>query len=100
MFEGLETVELDISELLLEFNAAALFEVGTTNFEFINAVAQNPENIDKMIRVAQERRTSIQLSNGEVSVDVDEISMVEEIFFFTPFDASNDFSVAGIVFKE
>lgn len=100
LFEGLETVELDITDLLAEFNTAALFEVGTTNFELINAIAQDPDNIAEMIRVAQEKRTSIRMSNGEVSFDVDQNLTVDEITFFSPFDASNDFSIAGIVLRK
>lgn len=100
LFEGLETVELDISDLLAEFNTTALFEVGTTNFELINAIAQDPDNISEMIRIAQEKRTSIQMSNGEVSYDIDQDFAVEEITFFSPFDASNDFSIAGIVLRK
>jgi hypothetical protein len=100
LFDGLETVELDISDLLAEFNNSALFEVGTKNFELINAIAQDPDNLAEMLRVAQEKRTSIQMSNGEVGFDVDPDMTVEEIAFFSPFDASNDFSVAGIVLRE
>jgi hypothetical protein len=100
LFDGLETVELDISDLLAEFNNAALFEVGTKNFELINAIAQDPDNLAEMLRVAQEKRTSIQMSNGEVGFDVDPDMTVEEIAFFSPFDASNDFSIAGIVLRK
>ena len=100
LFDGLETVELDISDLLAEFNNAALFEVGTKNFELINAIAQDPDNLAEMLRIAQEKRTSIQMSNGEVGFDVDPDMIVEEIVFFSPFDASNDFSVAGIVLRK
>ena len=97
LFEGLETVELDLTELLAEFNTAALFEVGTKNFELISAIAQDPDNLAEIMRIAQDKRTSIQMSNGEVGFNVDPSMTVEEIAFFSPFDASNDFSIAGIV---
>ncbi|WP_131802600.1 hypothetical protein [Yoonia litorea] len=100
LFDGLETVELDISDLLAEFNNAALFEVGTNNFELINAIAANPESLSTLIRIAQEKRTTIQLSNGEVGFDVDPTMMLNEIAFFSPFDASNDFSIAGVILGE
>ncbi len=100
LFDGLETVELDISDLLAEFNNAALFEVGTKNFELINAIAQDPDNLAAMLRTAQEKRTSIRMSNGEVGFDVDSSLSIEEIAFFSPFDASNDFSIAGIVLRK
>ena len=99
LFEGLETVELDITELLLEFNNAALFEIGTNNFEVINAIAEDPDNLAQLIRIAQEKRTTIQMSNGEVGFDVDSTLGVDEITFFSPFDASNDFSIAGVILE-
>lgn len=99
LFDGLETVELDISELLAEFNNAALFEVGTNNFNLINAIAQDPDNLSELLRIAQEKRATILMSNGEVGFDVDSTLGVEEIAFFSPFDASNDFSVAGVILE-
>ena len=100
LFDGLETVELDITDLLAEFNQAALFEVGTTNFELISAIARDPENVSRMYEIAQDKRVSIQMSNGEVGFDVDPTLGVEEIAFFSPFDASNDFSVAGVILRK
>lgn len=100
LFEGLETVELDIAELLSEFNDAPLFEVGTRNFEVVNAIANDPDNLAEIIRIAQDKRTSIRMSNGEVGFDVDATLGVDEVTFFSPFDASNDFSVAGLIFRK
>lgn len=100
LFDGLETVELDITDLLAEFNQAALFEVGTRNFELINAIAQDPENLSRLYEIAQDKRVSIQMSNGEVGFDVDPTLGIEEIAFFSPFDASNDFSVAGVILRK
>ena len=100
LFDGLETVELDLTELLAEFSDAALFEVGTRNFELINAMLNDPDSLAEMLRRAQEKRTSIRMSNGEVAFDVDPEMTVEEVVFFSPFDASNDFSVAGFTFRK
>ena len=100
LFDGLETVELDITDLLAEFNQAALFEVGTTNFELINAIAENPENLSRLYEIAQDKRVSVQMSNGEVGFDVDPTLGIQEIVFFSPFDASNDFSVAGVILRK
>ena len=93
-------MELDITDLLAEFNQAALFEVGTRNFELINAIAQDPENLSRLYQIAQDKRVSIQMSNGEVGFDVDPTLGIEEIAFFSPFDASNDFSVAGVILRK
>jgi hypothetical protein len=100
LFDGLETVELDLTELLAEFSGAALFEAGTKNFELINAMVNDPDNLAEMLRKAQEKRTSIRMSNGEVGFDVGLEMPVGEVAFFSPFDASNDFSVAGIIFRK
>ena len=100
LFDGLETVELDLTELLAEFNGAELFEVGTKNFELINAMVNDPDNLAEMLRKAQEKRTSISMSNGEVGFGVELEMPIDEVAFFSPFDASNDFSVAGIIFRK
>lgn len=100
LFEGLETVELDLTELLAEFNGAELFEVGTRNFELVNAMVNDPDNLAELLRKAQEKRTSIRMSNGEVGFDVELEVAVDEVTFFSPFDASNDFSVAGIILRK
>lgn len=100
LFEGLETIELDLTELLAEFNDAPLFEQGTENFELVRAIAEDPDNLAEIIRVAQNKRTSIRMSNGEVGITIDPTMEVDEIAFTAPFDASNDFSVAGIVIKQ
>lgn len=100
LFEGLETVELDLTELLAEFGDAPLFEQGTENFEIVRAIAEDPDSLAEIIRVAQDKRTSIRMSNGEVGVTIDPTMVIDEIAFAAPFDASNDFSVAGVVLKQ
>ena len=97
LFEGLDTVELDLTTLLAEFNDAPLFEQGTANFEIVRSIAEDPDNLAEIIRIAQDKRTSIQMSNGEVGISIDPAMRFDEIAFSAPFDASNDFSVAGIV---
>lgn len=97
LFAGLETVELDITDLLKEFSDAPVFEVGSRNFEIIKAVSEDPENIERILQVARDKRDTIRMSNGEVGHDVDFEFKVTSVSFFAPFSASNDFSVAGII---
>jgi len=97
LFEGLETVEIDLTEILAEFNNAPLFEAGTTNFDIVRAIVENPDNLAEITRIAQNKRTSILMSNGEVGFDVDPSMIVDQLVFTAPFGPSNDFSVAGIV---
>ncbi|CUJ18002.1 hypothetical protein [Cognatishimia activa] len=97
LFAGLETVELDITDLLKEFSGSPVFGVGSRNFEIIKAVSEDPENIARILQIAQQKRDTIRMSNGEVGHDVDFELKVTSVSFFAPFSASNDFSVAGIV---
>lgn len=97
LFEGLETVELDITDILQEFSDAPVFAVGSRNFEIIRAISEDPENIERLLQVAREKRDTIRMSNGEVGHDVDLGLKATSLSFFAPFSASNDFSVAGII---
>ncbi|SHG95594.1 hypothetical protein [Cognatishimia maritima] len=97
LFAGLETVELDITDILQEFSDAPVFEVGSRNFEIIKAVSEDPENIERLLQVARQKRDTIRMSNGEVGHDLDVDLKATGLSFFAPFSASNDFSIAGII---
>ncbi len=97
IFEGVETVEIDISPILAEFHGTSLFAVGTTNFDVIERVADNDQALNNLRLVAETKRTTIDMSNGEVRSDLLDAAGLDGLTFFAPFDASNDFSVAGII---
>ncbi|MEE2946062.1 MAG: hypothetical protein VX444_12870 [Pseudomonadota bacterium] len=97
IFEGVETVEIDLTPILAEFHGTSLFAVGTNNFEFIQQVANNERALDNLRLVAEQKRTSIDMSNGEVGAEIFDAAGVDGLTFFAPFDASNDFSIAGII---
>jgi len=99
IFSGVETVEIDLTEILAEFNEAPLFPVGTSNFEIIRSLVNDPAGLEKLKRVAENKRTSIRMSNGELGWQFETPQTVDTLTFYTPFDASNDYSVAGVIFE-
>ena len=97
IFDGLETVEIDLSSILFEFQNAPLFTVGTRNFEIVRDWAQS-EEATRQIRIeAESKRTSIDVSNGEIRWEIGAPVEIDAITFVVPFDASNDYSIAGIL---
>lgn len=53
IFEGVETVEIDLGDILAEFHDTDLFLVGTRNFELLRAMVEDPETLTQMRRVAE-----------------------------------------------
>lgn len=100
IFEGVETVEIDLTDILAEFNGTALFVSGETNFEFIRALTETPGDFERLNKVAREKRATINMSNGEVGWPLDTPVETDEIVFFAPFDASNEFSISGLVIEQ
>lgn len=99
IFDGVETVEIDLTEILAEFSGTKLFSVGTTNFEIIEALLNEPSKLENLHRVAHDKRDTIRMSNGEVGQAFGAALEADTITFFAPFDASNDFSISGIVLE-
>ncbi|MDO6728047.1 hypothetical protein Q4544_13995 [Cognatishimia sp. 1_MG-2023] len=97
IFEGTETFEIDLAGILTEFHGTNLFAVGTNNFDLIERIAANEAELNNLRLVAERKRTSIQMSNGEVGAELLNATGIDGLNFFAPFDASNDFSVAGII---
>lgn len=100
LFEGLETVDIDLTTILAEFQDAPLFAVGTSNFELVKGMASSAEVADRIRAQAEKKRVSINMSNGEIRWTSDAPVLVDSVTFLAPFDASNDFSVAGIVLEK
>lgn len=99
IFEGTETVEIDISEILVEFEESPLFLQGTHNYERLKALLDNPEKLEAVRQKAQRMRTISDLSNGELGVELDRPELLNGINFYAPFNSSNDFSVAGLILQ-
>lgn len=100
IFEGVETVEIDLTDILAEFQDAPLFPVGTTNFEIIKSLVEDPESLANLKKAAMRKRDTLRMSNGEVGWEFEAAETVDGLTFFAPFDASNDFSIAGLIFEE
>lgn len=99
IFEGLETFEIDLTEILLEFHDAELFAFGTHNFEEVERRLQDRGELESMNLASQELRAVGDWDNGELAEQLPVAMTVDVIEFYAPFDASNDFSVAGLVFE-
>ena len=105
IFEGVETIDVDIDELLGEFNRTPIFVEGTTNFERLQAAMINMDQMSAIRASAAAQRVAGDRSNGEYRIsladelgeDAADLARLDGVVFFAPFDASNDFSVAGIV---
>ncbi len=100
IFEGVETVEIDLLPILAEFHGTSLFAVGTRNFDLVQRVANNEQALRNLRRIAEYKRSTIDMSNGELRMDLEETTALDGLTFFAPFDASNDFSVAGLIFAQ
>ena len=98
IFEGVETVEIDLTPILAEFHGTNLFAVGTTNYDAVQRIAENDQALNNLRQVAERKRTTVDMSNGEVRTELTDAAGLDGLTFFAPFDASNDFSVAGIIF--
>lgn len=100
IFEGIPTVEIDITGLLSEFIDAPLFAGGTHNAQQILAILENDAALEQMRAAARDTRMVSDRSNGEIGTVLDAPVTVDSLIFYAPFDTSNDFSVAGVVFED
>lgn len=99
IFDGLETVEIDITSILEEFDQAEMFDFGTLNFDYIRSLTEDPAALNALRTTAETKRTTIDLSNGEVAWTFETPTPATQLEFIAPFDASNDYSVAGIILQ-
>jgi len=100
IFEGIETIEIDLSTILAGFRGTIMFLEGTRNFDMIKRLSENPAAWDALRAGAKRERSIGARSNGELGVMVTEDFPVDKVMFFSPFDSSNDFSVAGILTRQ
>lgn len=99
IFEGVETVEIDLTDILAEFNNTPVFEQGSTNFDILRSLVEDPETLQTLRNIAETKRETIRMSNGEIGWTLENPTRGDEIQFFAPFDASNDFSISGIILQ-
>lgn len=100
LFEGLETVEVDLTDILAGFNDVPFYPAGTVNADIIASVLDEQEALLSINRAAQQNRVVSSVSNGELGVDMDVSIDVETLVFMSALGVSNDYSVAGIVLPE
>ncbi|WP_207204421.1 hypothetical protein [Jannaschia sp. CCS1] len=97
LFEGLETVEIDLSNILAGFNDVPFSTAGTANAEMINDILDDLAELQAIREQAADTRLVGSVSNGELGVEMDEALDVEVLIFSSVLGGSNDYSVAGIV---
>lgn len=100
LFEGVETVEVDLAEILAGFNDVPFYDAGSVNAEIISGLLDNPEALRGLYDAAAENRIVSSVSNGELGVDLDSTVDVEAMVFRSVLGGSNDYSVAGIVLPQ
>lgn len=100
LFEGVETVEIDLAEILAGFNDVPFYVGGTVNAEIIADLLDNPATLRGLSDDAAENRVVSSVSNGELGADLDSTVDVETLVFMSVLGGSNDYSVAGIVMPE
>ena len=100
IFEGIPTVELDIESILASFIDAPLFNGGTQNARRILEMLENEAALSQLSAVARDERVISDRTIGEIAGVLDAPVTVNSLTFYAPFDTSNDYSVAGIVFED
>lgn len=97
LFEGIETVEIDLADVLAGFNDVPFNTAGTTNAEFVEQILGDLARLQEIRARAEETRSVGSVSNGELGVAMDASVDVETLIFMSVLGGSNDYSVAGIV---
>jgi hypothetical protein len=97
LFEGIETVEIDLVDILAGFNDVPFNLAGTTNADFVQETLDDLAQLQEIRARAEENRLVSSVSNGELGVDMDASIDVDMLIFMAVLGGSNDYSVAGIV---
>ncbi|MCU4652075.1 hypothetical protein N8I71_04495 [Roseibacterium sp. SDUM158016] len=100
LFEGIETVEIELADILLGFNDVPFYIGGTVNADIIEASLGNEADLLGINERAQRTRLVGSVSNGELGVEMDGTLDVDMLIFMSVLGGSNDYSVAGIVQAE
>lgn len=99
IFEGVDTTEVDLTDILLGFNDAPVFAAGTHNANIIQAALDDWPMLQRLRDDAEARRTLGSRTNGELGATLSPATLVTQVNFVSPFGGSNDFSVAGVIFS-
>ncbi len=97
LFEGIETTEIDLADILAGFNDVPVNLAGTANAELIDQILEDLAELQSIREQAEETRLVSSVSNGELGVDMDDTLDIETLIFMSVLGGSNDYSVAGIV---
>jgi hypothetical protein len=97
IFAGLETIEVDITDLLARVAGTPIYGAFETNELQVSAVLGATPQLTEMRTQAAIGRSVSSHANGEVSGSFGTTALVDEVIFVAPIDTSNDYSVAGFV---
>lgn len=97
IFEGVETVEVDLATILPAFNGTPIYSAGSSNANRLAAMLTDPQGLEGIRQAAVNQRAAGNWPNGELGAIISNATGVTQINFFAPFSSSNDFSVAGVV---
>lgn len=100
IFDGVETIEIDLSTILAGFHGTIMFPLGSHNFDMIQKLVTDPAALAALRASAVRERSVGTWSNGELGIETAADFPVDKVVFFSPFDSSNDFSIAGLLTKE
>lgn len=100
LFDGIETVELALTDVLVGFNDAPVYFGGSFNAEVMEENITDREALQELRESVEETRLVSDVSNGELGVAMDPSIDVDMLVFMSVFGGSNDYSVAGLVFAE
>ena len=100
LFDGIETVELALTDVLVGFNDAPVYFGGEANAGMMQESMGDADVMQDMQSRIEETRLVSSVSNGELGVTMDPAVDVETLVFMSVFGGSNDYSVAGLVLSE
>ncbi|MEL6745939.1 MAG: hypothetical protein AAFO68_10815, partial [Pseudomonadota bacterium] len=89
LFEGLETIEMDVADILAGFNNVPLNAAGSANAQMINTMLEDLAEVQALRVQAEDTRLVGSVSNGELGVDMDETLDVEMLVFQSVLGGSN-----------
>jgi hypothetical protein len=97
LFEGLETIEMDVTDILSGFNNVPFNLAGSANADMVSSMLEDLSDLQDMRAQAEDTRLVGSVSNGELGVDLDETLDIELLVFQSVLGGSNDYSIAGII---
>jgi hypothetical protein len=99
IFEDVETVEVDLTTILQNFNNVPVYAAGTVNADRVQAILAKATELEAVRTDAVAKRSIGDWPNGEIGAELAAATALDGITFFSPFGSSNEFSVAGLVIR-